>query len=105
MDLPPNPNLLFHSDRGWHDQQRSVKAILASHGITKICRGECYDNAIIETFFATLKNELFYVEKFKSMEHLLSEIREYIRYYNNERIRANLNYLSPVQYRLTNYPI
>ena len=68
-------------------------------------RGECYDNAIVETFFATLKNELFYVEKFNSMEHLASEIHEYIHYYNNERIRAKLNYLSPIEYRLYYSPM
>ncbi len=68
-------------------------------------RGECYDNAIIETFFASLKNELFYVEKFESIEHLASEIHEYIRYYNNDRIRAKLNFMSPVQFRLLHYPL
>ena len=105
--LPQGTNLLFHSDRGWHYQQHCIKNLLANNGIKQsMCRrGECYDNAIVETFFATLKNELFYVEKFKSIEHLASEIHEYIRYYNNERIRAKLNYLSPVEYRLYNSPI
>ena len=100
--LPQGTNLLFHSDRGWHYQQHCIKNLLANNGITQSMsrRGECYDNAIVETFFATLKNELFYVEKFKSIEHLASEIHEYIRYYNNERIRAKLHYQSPVEYRL-----
>lgn len=107
MNLPKDARLIFHSDRGWHYQQRCIKAILTKHGIVQSMsrRGECYDNAIVETFFATLKNELFYVEKFKSIEHLSSEIHEYIRYYNNDRIRAKLNYLSPIQFRLINYPI
>jgi transposase InsO family protein len=105
--LPQGTNLLFHSDRGWHYQQHCIKNLLANNGITQSMsrRGECYDNAIVETFFATLKNELFYVEKFKSLEHLASEIDEYIRYYNNERIRAKLNYQSPVEYRLYHSPI
>ena len=105
--LPSNSNLLFHSDRGWQYQQRCIKSILAAHGIIQSMsrRGECYDNAIIETFFASLKNELFYVEKFESIEHLASEIHEYIRYYNNDRIRAKLNFMSPVQFRLLHYPV
>lgn len=105
--LPSNSNLLFHSDRGWQYQQRCIKSILAAHGIVQSMsrRGECYDNAIIETFFASLKNELFYVEKFESIEHLASEIHEYIRYYNNDRIRAKLNFMSPVQFRLLHYPV
>lgn len=100
--LPQGTNLLFHSDRGWHYQQHCIKNLLINNGITQSMsrRGECYDNAIVETFFATLKNELFYIEKFNSLEHLASEIHEYIRYYNYERIRAKLNYLSPVEYRL-----
>lgn len=106
-NLPSGTRLLFHSDRGWHYQQRCIKSLLANKGIIQSMsrRGECYDNAIVETFFATLKNELFYVEKFKSIEHLASEIHEYIRHYNNERIRAKLNYLSPIEYRLYYSPI
>jgi len=64
----------------------------------------CYDNAIMETFFAALKTELFYIEKFSSAEHLSREIHEYIRYYNNDRIREKLDYLSPIQYRLLHNP-
>lgn len=63
-------------------------------------RGNCLDNASMESFFATLKSELYYFETFKSIEHLKAEIANYIWYYNNERIKLSLNGLSPVAYRM-----
>ena len=62
-------------------------------------KGNCLDNAIIENFFGTLKSELFYTQKFKSTEELKQQIKEYINYYNNERIKSNLNKMSPIKYR------
>jgi transposase InsO family protein len=53
----------------------------------------------MESFFGTLKAELFYLRKFSSVDHLQKEIADYIRYYNNDRIKLKLNGLSPVQYR------
>jgi len=54
-------------------------------------KGNCLDNAIAENFFAILKSELFYTQKFKSIEHLRKEINQYINYYNKKRIKSNLN--------------
>jgi transposase InsO family protein len=52
-----------------------------------VSKGNCLDNnAIIENFFGILKSELFYIMKFKDINHLKIEIKEYIKYYNNERI-------------------
>lgn len=62
-------------------------------------KGNCLDNATMESFFGTLKSELFYIEKFKSIEELVDKIKEYVYYYNNERIQLKLKGLSPVQYR------
>ncbi len=53
--------------------------------------------------FATLKSEMFYTRKFKTIEELKKEIKEYINYYNNDRIRLNLKGKSPVQYRTLSY--
>ena len=66
-------------------------------------KGNCLDNAIIENFFGILKSELFYIQKFKSVEHLKQEINQYIKYYNNERIKSNLNKMSPIKYRAHYY--
>ncbi|WP_415542104.1 transposase, partial [Empedobacter stercoris] len=62
-------------------------------------KGNCLDNAIIENFFGILKSELFYLQKFNSIEELKKEIKQYIYYYNNDRIKSNLNKMSPIQYR------
>lgn len=62
-------------------------------------KGNCLDNAIIENFFGTLKSELFYLKKYNSITQLKEEIQEYINYYNNERIKSNINKMSPIKYR------
>ena len=66
-------------------------------------KGNCLDNAIIENFFGTLKSEMFYTKKFGSIDELRKEIKEYIDYYNNDRIRLNLKGKSPVQYRTLSF--
>lgn len=66
-------------------------------------KGNCLDNAIIENFFGILKSELFYLKKYNSITQLKKEIEEYIYYYNNERIKSNLNKMSPIQYRAHYY--
>ncbi|MFC3866300.1 IS3 family transposase, partial [Alcaligenes aquatilis] len=53
----------------------------------------------MESFFGTLKSEFFYLNHFESIEQLQTGIRQYIHYYNHERIRTKLKGLSPVQYR------
>ncbi|NHN24264.1 IS3 family transposase [Flavobacterium jejuense] len=66
-------------------------------------KGNCLDNAIIENFFGILKSEMFYTQKIKSIEQLKKEIKQYIIYYNNQRIKSNLNKMSPIQYRTHYY--
>lgn len=58
------------------------------------------DSAVAENFFGLLKTELFYLEKFDSVDQLEKAIAEYINYYNNYRIKLKRNGLSPVQYRI-----
>ena len=62
-------------------------------------KGNCLDNAIMENFFGTLESEMFYLNKYLSVETLQKDIDEYINYYNNKRIRLNLKGMSPVEYR------
>ena len=62
-------------------------------------KATCLDNAVAENFFGLLKTELFYLEKFDSVDQLEKAIVEYIDY-NNRRIKLKLNGLSPVQYRI-----
>jgi len=63
-------------------------------------KGNCLDNASMESFFGTLKSECFYTEKFDSIEQLERHVHEYIHYYNHKRIKLKLKGLSPVQYRI-----
>ena len=94
-------DLILHSDQGWQYQMKQYQALLNKKGIVQSMsrKGNCLDNAIIENFFGILKSELFYLQKFNSIDELKKEIKQYIYYYNNERIKSNLNKMSPIQYR------
>ena len=96
---------MLHSDQGWQYQVKQYQYLLKEKGIIQsLSRKENQiDNAIIENFFGTLKSELFYLKKYKSVDQLKKEINEYINYYNNERIKSNLNIMSHVQYRAYYY--
>lgn len=99
--IDKSEKLVLHSDQGWQYQMARYQKMLKSRGITQSMsrKGNCLDNAVIENFFGTIKSELFYLNKYNSIEELKADIREYINYYNNDRIRLNLNGMSPAQYR------
>jgi putative transposase len=82
-------------------QQPIYCRMLADRSITQSMsrKGNCLDNAAMESFFTTLKAEFFYLNQFDSIDQLQIGIRQYIRYYNHERIKFKLKGLSPVQYR------
>jgi transposase InsO family protein len=103
--IPNQSNLILHSDQGWQYQMKQYQYLLKQKGIIQSMsrKGNCLDNAVIENFFGILKSELFYIQKFKSINHLKQEIKEYISYYNNERIKLNLKGMSPIQYRAHYY--
>jgi putative transposase len=103
--IPNNTNLTLHSDQGWQYQMKQYQHLLKEKGIIQSMskKGNCLDNAIIENFFGILKSELFYLKKYKSINELKQEIIEYIKYYNNERIKSNLNKMSPIKYRAQYY--
>jgi transposase InsO family protein len=100
--IPKTKGLMIHSDQGWHYQMKAYQRMLVEKGIIQSMsrKGNCLDNAVMENFFGHLKSELLYIQKFRSKEHFISELHEYIRYYNNDRIKLKLNGLSPVNYRL-----
>jgi putative transposase len=99
--LPDQTSLILHSDQGWQYQMKQYQSLLKEKGITQSMsrKGNCLDNAIIENFFGILKSELFYLKKYDSIIQLKKEIKEYITYYNNDRIKLNLKGMSPIQYR------
>lgn len=92
---------VLHSDQGWQYQMGDWQRKLAQNGVEQSMsrRGNCLDNAAMESFFATLKTEFFYLNRFESIKQLRDGLRTYIHYYNHERISLKRNGLSPVQYR------
>ncbi len=99
--LPDDARPLFHSDQGWQYQHAEYQRLLAEHNITQSMsrKGNCMDNGAMENFFGRLKVEMFYGEKFESVNAFIEELKEYIRYYNNDRISTKLKGMSPVQFR------
>jgi len=92
---------LLHSDQGWQYQHASYRQKLAERGLRQSMsrKGNCLDNAAMESFFGTLKSEMFYLKRFETLEELERDIKQYIRYYNHDRIKQKLKGLSPVEYR------
>jgi putative transposase len=96
-----NHGLILHSDQGWHYQHAVYQRILKENDVTQSMsrKGNCLDNAVMENFFGILKSELFYLQKFNSINEFEFALKEYIYYYNNDRIKTKLKGLSPVKFR------
>ena len=94
-------SVILHSDKGWRYQIVSYRRILAEHGIIQSMsrKGNCLDNAAMESFFGRLKTECFYGREFNSREEIVDAVRDYLDYYNHRRIQLKLKGLSPIQYR------
>lgn len=90
----------FHSDQGVEYASLGYRALLNKHGISRSVsrRGNCYDNAHMESFFHSLKTEMVYFESFATPGEGKGKIMEYINYYNHKRRHSSLGYLSPVQF-------
>ena len=93
---------MLHSDQGWHYQHAHYQWALRERGIIQSMsrKGNCLDNSVMENFFGLLKNEFYYVNHFADEQTFLKGLADYIKYYNNDRIKLRLN-MSPVQYRQT----
>ena len=101
MHRQPQAGLLHHSDRGITYTSTQYRALLEEHGMqVSMSRvGNCHDNAVAESFFANLKNELTFHHDFRTRQEARSMIFDYIElFYNRKRPHQTLNYLSPVEY-------
>jgi transposase InsO family protein len=99
----PSPGVLHHSDRGSQYACGEYQALLASQGMgcSMSRKGDCYDNAVVESFFATLKTELVEDATWATREVARTAIFEYIEaWYNRERRHSSLGYQSPMQYEM-----
>ncbi|KMK53368.1 Integrase core domain protein [Fructobacillus sp. EFB-N1] len=102
---PIAAKLTFHTDQGWQYQNRYFQQWLSSHGMSQsVSRKEkSTDNGLIESFFGTLKREMFFEfqQNFQSLTELNQAIKEYIHYYNTKRIKSKLKGLTPIEYRVS----
>lgn len=93
----------FHSDQGWAYQMNSYTYTLNTNKIYQSMsrKGNCHDNSVMENFFGIMKQEMYYGEVYYSYDELKDTIEKYIKYYNEQRIKEKLNWMSPVEYRLS----
>lgn len=98
--LKLNSDAILHSDQGVHYTspkfQKKVKKLGLKQSMSR--RGNCWDNALQESFFGHFKDEVT-LNKCSSLDEVINEIDDYMNYYNNDRYQWNLNKMTPVQYR------
>ena len=100
----PDPGLLHHSDRGAQYASGAMRALLAEQGAAASMsrRGNCYDNAMIESFWATLKAECFHGERPATRQAAKLQIFDYVEgFYNRTRLHSGLGYQSPLAFEQT----
>ena len=97
----PAPGLIHHSDRGVQYASAAYQACLASHGVVPSMsrRGDCWDNAVVESFFATLKTEMDEVDRWPTRAAAQRALAAFIdTWYNHQRLHSSLGFRSPIQY-------
>ncbi|NSL53390.1 IS3 family transposase, partial [Calidifontibacillus erzurumensis] len=102
----PSPCLIHHSDRGSQYASTEYQSLLRQYGMfTSMSRkGNCYDNACIESFHSIIKRELIFHESYETREQAKRSIFEYIvNFYNSKRIHSAINYMSPIAFEKLYY--
>jgi len=100
----PRHDLLFHSDRGSQYTSQAFQGLLKQHKITPSMsgKGACWDNAVVERFFGSLKNEwllnMFYLQR----DDMAHDVETYIKYYNQDRLHTANNCCSLIEYESLN---
>ncbi len=96
----PDTTLMHHSDRGVQYAAAAYRTVLEGHGITRSMsrRGNCYDNAPMESANGTLKTERVYQQQYQMRAEAKADLIEYIGYYNTDRRHSALGYLSPAEF-------
>jgi Transposase and inactivated derivatives len=97
----PIQSLIIHSDRGRQFASAAYRQVLTQHGLTASMarKGNCYDNAFIESFFSSLKYELVYHHRFATLSDARTAIFNYIEtFYNRTRLHSSLDYQSPINF-------
>ena len=103
----PRPGLIHHTDQGATYTSVAYQQRLAQAGLVASMsrKGNCYDNAVVESFFSTLKNELVHEREYHTREEVQADVFEFIEvFYNRQRLHQTLGYVSPVQFEATHVP-
>ena len=98
-----NPGIIFHSDRGSQYASGEVRKYLWGHKMIQSMsrKGNCYDNAVMESFFHTLKTELVSFENFQTRDEAKMKIFDYIEiFYNRQRSHSSIDYLTPEEFEI-----
>jgi transposase InsO family protein len=98
-----DPGVVFHSDRGSQYAGHAFRSVLEQHHFLQSMSttGNCYDNAVMESFFHTLKTEAVYFERYRTRAEARQSIFEYIEvFYNRIRRHSSLGYLSPLEFNV-----
>ena len=100
----PPKGLVFHSDRGSQYTSKRYRKLLASYGIRASMGsvGACWDNAVVERFFGSLKHDWIFKVAQPTREHMKADVAKYMRYYNVERLHSANDDLSPIDYEAQN---
>jgi len=100
----PKTEVLLHSDRGSQYCAYDYQALLRRHRIlpSHSRRGNCWDNAAMESFFRSLKAERVYLTRYVSYQEAKTDLFDYIRFYNHRRRHSTLGYLSPMEFERQN---
>jgi len=99
----PDAGLIHHSDRGSQYASGGFRDLLNDHGVKASMsrKGNCYDNAVAESFYRTLKTELVQHERYRTRDEARASVFEYIEaFYNRRRMHSTLGYRSPVEFEL-----
>ena len=97
----PEAGLMHHSDRGCQYTSKDFRTLMNEYqvGLSMSSTGCCYDNAVAESFFHTLKTEHTNFCKYRTREEAMNSIFEYIEvFYNRQRLHSTLSYCTPVEY-------
>lgn len=99
----PGPALIHHSDRGvqyaCNDYQKIIRRTHMCPSMSR--KGDCWDNAVAESFFSTLKKELIYRKKFKTRDEARRKIFDFVEvFYNRQRMHSYLGHISPVEFEI-----
>jgi len=101
----PPAGLVFHSDRGSQYTSKDYRTLLSSYRMRASMGdvGACWDNAVVERFFGSLKHDWLFKIAQPTREHMKADVAKYMRYYNVERLHTANDDLSPVKYEKVNH--